>query len=573
MRTLLTARALAAGLAVAASSAPAVAQLQSLVLPAALAGTRGTTVSDVLRDGPSRVQCLYDGSLFTAQYAFEPLLIHTIELRLGADVTGSAVTFPQVDVYLQDAAVDHASTTTTFASQRSAPLGTPNWSGPLTITPQAGTSPNGWCATIALTTPFAYRPANIRDLLIEFVVHAAPTPALAVPLDAAFSSIFHQCRALKATSTTATTGTVSIGCPTLRIGYTTQSGAAAQKKLGRGCTGRSASVFETFANGINDLANKTVTFTRNVDGGWDVAVTPGSTIVPPTGTGLALGDDSISGSVSLPFPFQHPGTATAGIIVDANGSIAVTGTVFSCKGGSADVMYSHATTRLCPAAMDLVPDGATNVDNVFANVHPTDPTTFLVTWRNVPCAGAPSARSTFQVALIDNGTDDRVEFRYGNLQNAVTATNGAMFVGYCRGYGTERANAVDLTSGVSAPAERLPLELAIGTRPTLGQNVPHFTRNVPPTAPVTLFVLGLVPLPGLDLATIGAPGCEAWLALPELFSTLQTPGVPISTAVQIPIDPVFAGLVFRSQVVALDPTANAAQITTSNALESTIGSF
>lgn len=573
MRTYLAPRALAAGLALAAACAPAAAQLQSLVLPAALAGTRGTTATDMLRTGPSRVQCVYDGSLFTAQYAFEPILIHTIELRLAADVTGSAVTFPQVDVYVQDAAVDHASTTTTFASQRSAPLGAPNWSGPLTITPQAGTSPNGWCATIALTTPFAYRPANIRDLLIEFVVPAAPTPSLAVPLDAAFASLTHQCRAVKATSTTATTGTVSVGCPTLRIGYTTQSGAAAQKTLGHGCTGRSASVFETFANGTNDLANKTVSFTRNVDGGWDVAVTPGSTIVPPTGTGLALDDDSISSTLTLPFPFQHPGTPTAGIVVDANGSIAVTGSVFSCKGGTADVMYAHATTRLCPAAMDLVPDGANNVDNVFAHVHPTDPSTYLVTWRNVPCAGSPSARSTFQVALIDNGSDDRVEFRYGALQNAVAATNGAMFVGYCRGYGSERASSVDLTSGVSAPAERLPLELAIGTRPVLGQNVLHFTRNVPPTAPLTLFVLGLAPLPGLDLAVIGAPGCEAWLALPELFSTLQAPGVPITTAVLIPTDPVFAGLVFRSQVVALDPTANAAQVTTSNALESTIGLF
>ncbi|MGE3175397.1 MAG: nidogen-like domain-containing protein [Planctomycetota bacterium] len=565
-----------ASLAVALAAAPVVAQ--TVTVPAIFANTEGGTTPNVWRAGTNRVQCAWDSSNFASQNVGHPIVISNVEFRLAGGLLTTLVTYPSVEIHLQDCAVNYLSLTTTFATNRSAPLGTPNYAGPVSTQVVSGSTPNDYFISIPLTTPFTYNPDSGADLLMEIVILAAPSPNTGHTINTGFNTVNHLCNSVRSVgSTVALTGTLSAFCPVARFTYTDAPAAAKNITYGAGCYDRAVSIYEEFAAGANDLSGQTVTLVQNGNGGYTATTTAGAVLTAPTVPGLALGDDVMSASIPLPFTFDFPGGNATSIQIDSNGSILLGVTGATSIGGSAATMLGLPGPRLCPSMQDLLPDAATNVDNVFVEPDPANPTgAMLITWLNVPCFNAvlTGLTSTFQVALIDNGTNDTVEFRYSTLTNDSSSNAAVALTGWTIGNGANDPGSSDLTAGpVATFSEIDALSLSATGRPLLGQATTYDLDNIPaPGVTLHLWSLGQVN-PGASLAGLGAPGCSAFIALPEFLSVFNI-GLPTNTVIlNIPNDPQLVGLAIHGQGVALVPTANALGAITSNGVSSTIGTL
>jgi hypothetical protein len=534
----------------------------------------GGTSGNIWRAGTNRVQCLYDSSNWEGQGIGQPIVISQLEWRNGAAVA-AAITYPSVDIHIQPAAVNYSTPSTTFAANRSAPLGTPAYSGPVTVQPSATTG--AYVINIPLTTPFTYSPDLGVDLLVEIVINAAPAPLTGTTIDTGFSNPAHLCNSVRSVgSTTALTGTASAFCPTLRTTYSNAPGAALKSVNGTGCYRFASSFYEQFAGSTVDLANSTVAMSPS-NGGWLALTTPGSTIVPPTGAGLALGDDVVSTAITLPFAFDFPGGSTSSIVVDSNGSVVLSGTAASSIAGNAATLLGLPSVRLAAAAMDLLPDGVTNVANVFANVDPNNPNAYLITWVNVPNFGSvavPPPVCNFQIALIDAGNADLVEFRYGTMANDGSSNTGTMVTGFSRGAGAVvPAAGVDLTAGpVLTQADQRELTLA-SSRPVTGTNWAMSVSNIPVGGVLGVEVIGISD-PGLnDLFFLGLPGCGLRASLDSLNAFFPT-GATHSYSLPIPNDPTLTGFALFSQTAMFVlPAPNAFGAITSNGVGGVVGTL
>lgn len=553
-------------------AATAIAQSQARIPdPAVFPG--GGSSGNIWRAGLNRVQCLYDSSNWVGQGIGQPITISGLEWRTNAAVA-AAITYSSVEIHIQPAAVDYLAPSTTFASNRSAPLGTPAYAGPITV--NAGVI-GDYVINLPLTVPFDYSPEAGQDLLVEIVILAAPTPLAGFTADTGFTAATHKCNSVRSVgSTVALTGSISAFCPVLRTTYSNQPGAAIASRTGAGCYNSSASFYELFAGSTNDLSNSTVSLTQ-AGGGYVAVTAPGSTLIPvPAGTvGLALGDDAVSAVLTLPFTFDFPGGATTGIIVDSNGSIGVAGTVGSSIGGTAAVLFGLPSVRLAPAMMDLLPDGTTNVANVFAYVDPANASNYVITWSGVPNFGAAvPTPSTFQIVLTDAGTADSVEFRYGAVVNDSSSNAGAMITGFSRGSaGVAPAAPVDLTAGpVVTGADQRALAMT-GNRPRTGTNWSLDVSNIPAGGVLGIDIIGFAD-PGLDdLAFLGLPGCGLRASLDSLSAYLPT-GATHNFVLAIPNDPTLTGLaIYSTSAMYVLPAPNAFGAITANGVAGVVGTL
>ena len=282
----------------------------------------------------------------------------------------------------------------------------------------------------------------------------------------------------------------------------------------------------------------------------------GSSVVLPTGTGLALGDDQVSGAITLPFSFDYPGGSTTTIHVDANGSILHNGPAGTNLGGNVGALLDSPVHRICAAMQDLLPDGAANTNNVYAQVDPANPGAFLITWRNCPCYGAPPANgSTFQIALIDGGGLDTVELRYQILHNDSPTNGGVCITGFSLGNFALDPGSTDLTAAMPFATEfdQSPLTLTAVTRPVLGTAWQLVTTNLNPLLPAIGFqIYGLGPGIG-DLSPLGMPGCSLY-ANPAVSTLMFAPfGNVLTTSLQLPANPVLNGAQIYTTSAALSP--------------------
>ncbi|MBK8975418.1 MAG: PQQ-binding-like beta-propeller repeat protein [Planctomycetes bacterium] len=114
-----------------------------------------------------------------------------------------------------------------------------------------------------------------------------------------------------------------------------------------------------------------------------------------------------------------------------------------------------------------------------------------------------------------------------------------------------------------------------GSRPIIGTTFTAELTSVPPLGAFGLLAfgrssLGGLPLP-LELTMLRMPGC--WLYVePLLDFPIDTAGGIGVWAITLPADIRLLGARFQQQCAVLDPSANPAQLTTTNALEGTIGS-
>lgn len=550
-------------------AATAVAQQALIPNPAVHPG--GGNSANIWRAGINRVQCFYDSSNFVGQGIGQPIVISGLEWRLIAALAAS-VTYPSVEIYVQNAAVDFLTPSTTFATNRTVAFPTtPNYSGPVTVNAGAAGT---YAINLALTTPFQYLPEAGQDLLVEIVILTAPTPLTGSSMDCGFTAALHFCNSVRSVgSTTALTGAVSAFCPIIRTTYANAPGAALNESIGAGCYRTARSFYELFPGSANDLTNTTVTMVKNLQGGYTAITTPGATIVTPTGVGLALTDDVISPAQALPFTFDYPGGSTNSIFVDSNGSINLNGAGLSEIGGAATELLNSTVHRLSASMQDLLPDGAVNINNVYVDTTST-PGQALITWLNVPCFGQTTPTSTFQVALIDNGTNDSVEYRFVTLTNNSTSLLGVAITGFSLGGGAINPGSSDLTAGpVNSSVDQPELKLTGASRPVTGTNWNLTVSNIPAGGALGLEIFGMVD-PGLnDLAFLGMPGCG-------LRSTLDAMGVYLPAGpthnylLPIPAVPAFVGTnVFTTSAMFVFPAPNPFGAITANGIKGTIGSL
>lgn len=508
-----------------ASLAATVALSQNIVVPALAANADLGTSQNYLREIVERYQSIYDTTQFTTQGIFSPIEINTISYRPSVGQLGFATTYPSVEVYISNAATDYAAMSATYATNRSVAFPTtPNYAGPVNMVTVSGAGPvNQDYVTINLTTPFIYDPSLGQDLLIEIAILVAPTPTVTtIPTQvSSFNVATHRCQTVRTLgNTTALAGTLSAFSPAPRLGYTIPAGVAKHDPYGTGCYAIPRSFYEVFPSQANDLSGQTVMVSQNGNGGATAFTIPAVSMTMPTGTGLALGDDVVSPAITLPFTFNYPGGSTNQIFVDSNGSILLNVTGGSSIGGNAAALLSSTSHRICASMQDLLPDGVTNVANVFAEADPLNPTSvFLITWVNVPCYNttpAPvPATSTFQIALIDSGTNDTFELRYQTLVNDSDSNAGVAITGFSLGSNAIDGGSSDLTAGlINTQADLGPLTLTGSPRPVMGTPVSYQVSNIR-AGGFTLMQCGFgQDLAGTPLSAYGlnATGCSAFLA-------------------------------------------------------------
>lgn len=326
------------------------------------------------------------------------------------------------------------------------------------------------------------------------------------------------------------------------------------------------SFYESFAANGSDLAGKTLTAVKNVQGGYDVSVAPLSTWRVPTGTGLALGDDVVAAAQTLPFAFDYAGGTTTTLSIDSNGRLHLGATGTTSTSPTAIDLLSSPTPLIAGFWADLLPDGTTNTRNVFA--HSPVAGEYCVTWSNVPFFGVAGA-ITFQIALIDNGTSDRIELRY----QALSTPNLESVVGVSPGGASIDPGARDLTAGSFTTASDVPmLTLAAAPAPLLGATVTYTVSNVRPIASLTQLFANFASLAPTPLTTLGldAPGCMLHVPLDSVsFGPLLLSNPTASYGYTMPSSASFIGLSIYVQAIEL-ATGNPAGVITSNGLSSLI---
>ena len=105
--------------------------------------------------------------------------------------------------------------------------------------------------------------------------------------------------------------------------------------------------------------------------------------------------------------------------------------------------------------------------------------------------------------------------------------------------------------------------------PRLGQNYVQDLTNLNPAINVGILVLSLTEIPATPLASIGMPGCYAYVS-PDVLVTLTGVGGTASHSLAIPSTPNLVGTTLVCQGISVDPV-NPAWLVSSNALGGLIG--
>lgn len=334
--------------------------------------------------------------------------------------------------------------------------------------------------------------------------------------------------------------------------YTRTPGFAASIPFGARCGGDGPpSVWELFSPGGFDLANRAYRYVP-VAGGYRIEAT-GAGIVAPVATPLAIGDDEVV-PVALPWSFPTVGGTTPTLFVDSNGRIGLAPSSGSEFNESVAELLG-GTEHVCPIWNDLNPTAG---GAIHAEVDPSDPRRFHVTWLGVPefpASGANDVQATF----VQDGT---IEVKYGACSVA------DCLVGYSPGGGSS-GRAIDLTADLPLRlgSGRADVALVAVTRPVLGAVATSRTESIPAGATAGALVYGFTRIdPAIDLTGIGIRGCW-WHVVADLVEPFAAVVPATRHDLPIPNLPNFAGASLYLQSVVVAPVFDGLGVATTNGLE------
>jgi hypothetical protein len=596
--------------------------------------------------GPSRFQIVYDGSHFTGNSGVTgPITLTKIKFR-GEDAEANlgGQIYTGVNVQVGSTSLAAGALSTAFATNLApaAPntttmsvVGTTN----VTVAPSLGSMPNNWnieLDLVAMGIATTFNPLGSEpNLLLDVTIPSAPSnaPPLALIAMQNTTGTLAQIRGqgLTATTTTATTGTLS-GIPLVvgvefagPGGYTTVI-PATNEAFGGACGGSAASFYQGFVNGQQfDLgagltllpdSSATPTFYTVAPGA------PAPDLTKVNASPNSILDDAVV-SFPLGFTFPFPGGSTQTIVPSTNGFVwldaLMTDNAFAAVAarllgdpvvGTTAPLYSGARLAIYwtdlnmqrnvglngQAGMHIQVDTSGGPGNNVCYVTWWDVATFNV----VGGTGVNGhARWTFQMVLFESGI---VQLRYGSMPNfagasTVTTDCFAAMVGFSAGRigGLSGVNSAD-------PQNRdLSLEAPFSTRPeggagNLGQRAlttpnagggqyggrlyPGQTAtwnavNVPAGTILAAQLLDVTSSrPGLQVPTITAPGCMLSTSTgATLWEVFVLPGPTAVGTVPLVIPPGLSGTTIYSQFVTLGGLFGAADLVTSssNAIKQVIG--
>jgi len=498
------------------ASASAIAQ--GVLIPSTAQGPfAGTSGNYFTAAGINHFQMIYDTSNLTTQGVLAPINITNIQFLYGGGTTPAAVTtFPLVEVYVQQSAVDWTLQNTSFAANNTVPLPTtPNYTGP--VTTQVGT----YYVDIPLTIPFAYDPTTGTDLLIEVFVNGAPAPALTAGITQACTFTAtppaNFCNVKRSVgSVVATVGTNSAFVPIVNLLYGPVPGAASYATLGAGCVAHYASLYELFAAPANfDLANSAMSFIPTGTGGY-VATRTGAFLpvgsVQPTPIALVMNDDSEVTQTFTVGSFQGPNGPWTSFSIVSNGVISeLAGHPAAAAGGGSpnNNTYLNAAPTAFYNLADWDPSAATGGGNVW---YEESAGVTTITWENVPnwTATPPAAGvNTFQFQLYPSGI---VTIAWSGANLSSFGNNGGALIGYSPGGTNLEPGATDI-SAIGAGSVQIvaadipPTTLSSVNRPVFGTTWNLTVSNIEPSSFVGIDIFGVAD-PGVnDLSFLGLPGC------------------------------------------------------------------
>jgi hypothetical protein len=509
---------------------------------------------------PMRYVQVYGAANFTGQGANFPVLISRLRFRAALTSGGWAGgSWPNVVLNMSTAATTYTGISSTFATNHGPNLATV-YTGPVTVLPGSASNPGPVYIDIALNTPFLYDPAG-GDLCLEVVNSATGWSGTSTQCDAVQGAgpggpVLAR-RVYNTSSSTAASGGVDgfdYGLVT-EFTYVPSSGYAYASPFGTGCYDLArASFYQLFQNGAFNLANNAI---QMIPGGAGYIVVPGSTQWhTPTGANLGLLDNSVSGAQPLGFTFPYPGGSTTGIYVCSNGFVWLqTNSDTGCCAPVAGNLLSGGA-RICPLWTDLNPGAGGTV--VFDVDVPNQ--TAYVTWTNVPETSTTST-STFQVAFHAGG---QMDLRW----QACSVLNHLSLTGWSPGGGARDPGSVNLLTAmpILTNPDLSALAFTASARPRIGTSVNLVTSNIPAGTPVGAEIFSNTQHnPGIDLASIGMPGCRQYVGL-DFTNIFVVSGTSASVPLGVPNNPALAGVRVQCQSATFSSGLNALGVLASNGL-------
>ena len=504
-----------------------------------------------------RAQFIHDSSNFASAPA-GPIVIQRLRYRAD-DYAGtwSGGSWPNVRIDMATATTDYLSANSTFASNLGPDL-TTVVNGPVTVS--AGTSngigvPGPFYIDIPLTTLFLYDPSQ-GDLVVDIYLDGTGWTGQSAQTDSIGGGALCT-RIYDTTGITSPAGTVGTDYgPVVEFSFAPAAGYAYSSAYGSGCIDRAGATFyELFGTNSFDLGNTTL---QLVPTGTGYAVLPApSAWFTPVGATLALTDDSVSPAQPLGFTLNYPGGSTSNVYVSSNGYVwAQSSTNNGCCNGDPAALLTQGA-RWCALWNDLNPaaGGTVRFD--------TDPANgaAYVTFDQVREYGTTNP-NTFQIAFFSNGT---VEYRF----QSCTIANHQVLTGWSPGSNNRDPGSIDIsgTAVIITQPDLVAITHSASSRPVIGTAFTLETEDVPASGIIGATLFGLTEInPGLDLTSIGMPGCYQYVSIDASAIWVPNSGVG-STLFSIPNVPGLAGVEIKTQGAALVPGINTLGAITSNGLK------
>jgi hypothetical protein len=352
---------------------------------------------------------------------------------------------------------------------------------------------------------------------------------------------------------------------------TPPSGCARLSTYGSGCGSKYDSSYEAFQAGNFDLTGAALNWIRGTDGYTLINALPSQFVAPspnaaPVAAGADDGEELLTFSAAMPTP---TGT-TSSINVNTNGVVEFTAA-------------STGNTDYSPTVQELL----------------DSPTTSFACWHDYNQTAAGSGSILFEesggvayltwddVASYGGAGPNRFQFQFdlnsGNValvmdQMAGALASGNLLVGYSAAGSSADPGQADLSAvGLAADIsdnQQLPLSLNADSLPRVGNaNFTFQVRDIPNLVPITFLMVGDSAIdPGLDLTSIGMPGCQGYTNgnLTTAAVNAQLPAGSADRTMPIPANPAVVGVAITVQALAFS-LENSANLISSNGLDMVVG--